>query len=174
MALHVIKTTLIGFAFLMISFSGICQSSEKETFQFVDPTAPKNSFVSFFSKRFNVNLILKPSITLIIFKVHKDGHIDNIKNWGNLENNVEQEISRVIMKSEPCWRFNSSKAEYKWVIFPFFNGNPFEIKGGSGRNFHTSLYEQFCLVSQYLGPDFSNIYLSPPKTVSRLFLDHVL
>ena len=57
------------------------KSVEKETFQFVDPTTPKNSFVNFFSKRFNVNLILKPSITLIIFKVHRDGHIDNIKNW---------------------------------------------------------------------------------------------
>ena len=168
------KSALGAILFLILSFTGVSQSSEKSTLKFDDPTNNKNSFVDFFANRFNVNLILKPSITLFVFQVHRDGHIDNIKNWGTLEKDVEQEVSRIILKSEPCWRFSSNSEEYKWVIFPFFNGNPYELKGEDGRFLQRSLFEQFSLVTRFLGTDFSSVYFSPPKTIFSLFLEAVL
>lgn len=169
-----IKSAVGGIVLLLFSFPGISQSFDDNTLKFDDPTNHQNSFVDFFNNRFDVNLILKPSITLILFQVHKDGHIDNIKNWGTIEKEVEQEISRIILKSEPCWLLNSTSEDYKWVIFPFFNGNPYELKGDDGRYLQTSLYEQFSLISRFLGPNFTSIYLNPPKTISTLFLDQVL
>ena len=108
------------FILLTITFSK-GQNVKENTLFFEDPINKNNEFNGFFSYRFNRDYNSEHSITLIMFKVYNDGHIDSIKNWGNLDKNVESEVDKIIMQSEPCWKFSSNFSTFKFIIFPFFN-----------------------------------------------------
>lgn len=162
--------TTILFILLVSTFSN-GQNVQENTLFFEDPINNNNEFNGFFSYRFNRDYNSEHSITLIIFKVYRDGHIDSIKNWGNLDKNVDSEVNRIIMQSEPCWKFNQSSFEYKWVLFPFFNGDPSKLKPPKAYSLYRSVFEQFALIRQYIGPDFSMVYLSYPKKASYIIVE---
>lgn len=158
------------FILLTITFSK-GQNVKENTLFFEDPINKNNEFNGFFSYRFNRDYNSEHSITLIMFKVYNDGHIDSLKNWGNLDKNVESEVYKIIMQSEPCWKFSSNSSTFKLIIFPFFNGSPSKLTPPKAYSLYRSVYEQLALIRQYVGPDFSNIYLSYPKKASYIIVE---
>ena len=160
----------ISFILLVSTFSN-GQNVKENTLIFEDPTNNNDQFNGFFSYRFDRDYKSEQSINLIMFKVYKDGHIDSIKNWGNLDKNVESDVYKIIIQSEPCWKFTKSSFEYKWVLFPFFNGDPSKLKPSKAYSLYRSVYEQLALIRQYIGPDFSNVYLSYPKKASYIIVE---
>jgi hypothetical protein len=147
------------------------QSVKENMLFFEDPINKNNEFNGFFSYRFDRDYNSQHSITLIMFKVYNDGHIDSIKNWGDLDKNVESQVYKIIMQSEPCWKFRSNSSTFKFVIFPFFNGSPSKLSPQKAYSLYRSVYEQLALIRQYVGSDFSNIYLSYPKKASYIIVE---
>jgi hypothetical protein len=152
---------------LLLSFVTYSQYKGKEILSFKDPVDARNTFSDYVGRQLTFDKKSKATVTLFVFKINSKSGISEIKNWGKLDKNVENEVNSVIKNSELFWMFTDSDAEEQFVILPLFIGNPFKKKQGS--DIFLSLENQFALVRSYLGSNLSNVYLSFPRKSSAIF-----
>jgi hypothetical protein len=152
---------------LLLSFVTYSQYKGKEILSFKDPVDARNTFSDYVGRQLTFDKKSKATVTLFVFKINSKSGISEIKNWGKLDKNVENEVNSVIKNSELFWMFTDSDAEEQFVILPLFIGNPFKKKQGS--DIFLSLENQFALVRGYLGSNLTNVYLSFPRKSSAIF-----
>ena len=152
---------------LLLSFVTYGQYKGKEILSFKDPVDARNTFSDYVGRQLTFDKKSKATVTLFVFKINSKSGISEIKNWGKLDKNVENEVNSVIKNSELFWMFTDSNAEEQFVILPLFIGNPFKKKQGS--DIFLSLENQFALVRGYLGSNLTNVYLSFPRKSSLFF-----
>jgi len=110
----------------------------------------------------------KPSFNIFLFKVNGDGKISDIYHLGEMRKTSSDAIKSRIIKTEPFWTLPKDVKEYKWVAIPYFYGN-YELSDlhDNSKMFLSGL-KYFEKLSEILGSDSKNLFLTPPLGIGTL------
>ena len=78
-------------------------------------------------------------------------------------------IKTRIIKTEPFWTLPKDLKEYKWVAIPYFYGDYKQADSHDNSKMFLSGLKYFEKLSEILGPDSKNLYLTPPLGIGLLY-----
>jgi hypothetical protein len=111
----------------------------------------------------------KPSFNLFLFKVNGNGKISDIYHFGEMRKTSSDAIKSRISKTEPFWTLPKDVKEYKWVAIPYFYGDYKQADSPDNSKMFLSGLNYFEKLSEILGPDCKNLFLTPPLGVGLVY-----
>jgi hypothetical protein len=111
----------------------------------------------------------KPSFNLFLFKVNGNGKISDIYHFGEMRKTSSDAIKTRIIKTEPFWTLPKDVKEYKWVAIPYFYGDYKQADSPDNSKMFLSGLNYFEKLSEILGPDSKNLFLTPPLGIGLLY-----
>ena len=110
----------------------------------------------------------KPSFNIFLFKVNGDGKISNFYHLGEMRKTSSDAIKSRIIKTEPYWTLPKDVKEYKWVAIPYFYGDYKLSDPNDNSKMFLSGLKYFEKLSEILGSDSKNLFLTPPLGIGTL------
>jgi hypothetical protein len=110
----------------------------------------------------------KPSFNIFLFKVNGNGKVSDIYHLGEMRKTSSDAIKSRIIKTEPFWTLPKDVKEYKWVAIPYFYGDYKLSDSTDNSKMFLSGLNYFEKLSEILGPDSKNLFLTPPIGIGAL------
>lgn len=110
----------------------------------------------------------KPSFNIFLFKVNGNGKISDIHHLGEMRKTSSDAIKSRIIKTEPFWTLPRDVKEYKWVAIPYFYGDYKLSDPHDNSKIFLSGLKYFEKLSEILGSDSKNLFLTPPVGIGTL------
>ncbi len=111
----------------------------------------------------------QPSFNLFLFKVNGNGKISDIYHFGEMKKTSSDAIKTRIIKTEPFWTLPKDVKEYKWVAIPYFYGDYKQADSPENSKMFLSGLNYFEKLSEILGPDCKNLFLTPPLGIGLVY-----